>query len=217
MIWLDTTNLELIKKAKTLGILYGVTTNPDIVTSSGRSLDQVLTDLLEIQSGPVAAQVVAHDKNTMLEQAQALTHFSKRIIVKVPVSETGLEVIHILSKKRIATMATTIFHPQQAFIAALAGAQYVAPYVGQMEKNNQDAWTVLAAISTMLHNYSLKTQILAASIPTVNHFLKCAEMGIPHITIKDSVFQQLISTQSITQDWMHQFSSKWNQANLTFL
>lgn len=216
-IWLDSTNLDMIQKANHLGLLYGVTTNPDIVANSGRPLDQVLADLLKIQSGPVAAQVVAHDRETMLKQAQALHHFSKRIIVKIPVSEVGLEVIHELVKLGIATMATTIFHPQQALMAALAGAQYVAPYIGQMEKNNQEAWSILALIVKMFANYSLKTQILAASIPTVDHFLTCAEMGIPNVTVKDAVFNQLITTETVTQDWMSKFSNKWEQANLTFL
>lgn len=216
-LWLDTTDSEVIKQAKKLGILYGVTTNPAIVAADGRPFTAILRDLLSLQEGPVAAQVIAQDLKGMLQQADLLRHFSDRIIVKIPVSETGLEAISQLSAKHVPVMATTIFQPHQALMAALAGARYVAPYVGQIEKNGGDPWITLKAIMQMYSNHSVETEILAASIPTLDHFQKCAELGVPHITFKTPIFQQLVQTTPQTQDWMNRFEALWKEANLSFL
>lgn len=216
-IWLDTTDLNVIKKAKKLGLLFGVTTNPAIIAASRQSLESVLKGLLENQDGPVAAQVLAHNTAEMIHQAEILHRYSKRIIVKIPVSETGLEAIRHLSQNGIPIMATTIFQPHQALLSAHAGATFVAPYIGQMEKAGQDPWNVLQTITKIYNNYSIKTEILAASIPTLEHFLKCAEMSIPHITIKEPVFQLLINTVPATQEWMNKFSETWEQSNTPFL
>src|SRR5947209_968437 len=131
-IWLDTSNIRMVQKAIRFGILAGVTTNPSIIAQSQRSLEEVLEDLLHYQEGPVTAQVVAEETREMVQQGQNLFAFSNRIIVKVPITKNGLEAIHLLSRQGIPTMATVLFSPRQALMAALAGANYVAPYLSRM-------------------------------------------------------------------------------------
>jgi transaldolase len=216
-IWLDTTNLDVIEKALRFGILYGITTNPTLIAQSGKKMDLILKELLDVQNGPVTAQVIASDVSGMVEQAKNLNEFSERIIVKIPASQEGLEAIHILSNCNIPTMATVVFKPNQALVSALSGVNYVAPYISQIEKSGHNPWEILNSILTMIKNYSLKTEILAASLSSLEHIQKCAELGIPHITIKDPLFNQLVETVPLTHERIQQFALNWEASKTTFI
>lgn len=216
-IWLDTTNIDLVKQADELGILFGVTTNPGLIADSKKSMRTVLQELLDHQDGPVTAQVIAEDTQGMIAQAQELFDFSDRLIVKIPMTEPGLEAIQTLNHLAIPTMATVILEPYQVLLAAIAGANYVAPYVGQMERNGLNPWEALSEMSRMIQNYQLNTEILAASISGLDQLSKCATLGIPHVTLKDSVFTQLISTNPKTQERINQFNTSWKQTKQSFL
>lgn len=212
-IWLDTTNVELVKMADDLGFLFGVTTNPALVAKSGKPMKEILRNLLDIQDGPVTGQVVAQDAKGMVKQGQMLYDFSDRIVVKIPVTEEGLQAIHVLSHEEIPVMATVVFHPYQALVAALAGAHYIAPYVGQIEKSGKNPWEVLSSMMNIYEKQGIKTEILAASISTNEQVTKCAELGIPHITLKDEAFRQLIATAPNTKERVDHFISVWNQSS----
>lgn len=216
-IWLDTTNIELITAADSAGFLFGVTTNPALIAQSGKSMKEVLRSLLDCQDGPITAQVLDQTAEGMIEQGKKLYDFSDRIIVKVPVTEQGLKAIHVLSHEQISVMATVVFEPHQALLAALAGAHYVAPYVGQIDKNGKNPWDILKSMLTIFQNNQIKTQILAASISTIEQVTKCAEIGIQHITLKDDTFKKLISTVSLTQERVDHFTSVWNESKATFI
>lgn len=216
-IWLDSTNLEMIKKVAEFGFLYGVTTNPSILAASEKSVEHTLREILDNQDGPVTVQVVAQDVPGMIQQGKDFYDFSDRIIVKIPVTQEGLEAIRALTLLEIPTMATVIFHPLQGLLAALAGAQYAAPYLSQIEKNGKDPWEVLRSMIAMFSHYKLETQILAASINTLEQITKCAEMGIPHITLKESVFSQLIETNPMTKERVNHFASTWEQSKRELL
>jgi len=205
-IWLDTSNMRMVQKAIRYGILAGVTTNPTIISQSKRSLEDVLEDLLHYQEGPVTAQVTAEDVREMVQQGQMLYSFSNRIIVKVPITQNGLEAIHLLSRQGIPTMATVLFSPHQALMAALAGAEYIAPYLGRLEKSGGDPWKLLISIKQIFQNYQLKTKILGASINSIEHVVNCAEIGIYGITIKDDIFDQLIENQHLTTQGVEKFA-----------
>lgn len=208
-IWLDTANIATIQKAIRFGLLAGVTTNPTIISESRKSLENVLEDLLHYQEGPITAQVVAEQTAEMVQQGQNLFNFSNRIIVKIPVTKQGLEAIYLLSRQGIPTMATTLFAPRQALMAALAGADYIAPYLSRLEKAGEDPWTVLSTMSRILHNYRLKTKILGASINSVEQVLKCAEIGIYGVTLKEEIFDRLIEDHSMTIQNVQKFSEDW--------
>ena len=205
-IWLDTANIDLIKKAKQLGILHGVTTNPSILAKENREPSAILNDILKVQSGPVTAQVMSEDCRGMMEEADYYQSISKRILVKIPVTQEGLKAIHQLSRQSIPTMATVIFHPNQALLAALAGADYVAPYVGRMESAGENAFEMLESMSKIFANYHFETKILAASIKDTKRVNKCAEIGIHAVTLKDEVFNMLIGDNELTLQSLAQFS-----------
>lgn len=204
-IWLDTTNAKIIQTAVRFGVLTGVTTNPTLIAQTKRKEQHVLKDLLHYQEGPVTAQVTSLDVAEMVQQGQSLYSFSKRIIVKVPVTQAGLEAIHLLSRQGIPTMATVVFDVQQALMAALAGAAHVAIYITRIEKAGKNPWDILASILKIFQNYKLKTKILGASISSVEQVLKCAEMGINAVTIKEEVFGKLIADSPLTQESVKQF------------
>lgn len=210
-LWLDTCHLDTIKKANRFGIIHGITTNPSIIAKSNQDPIKIITSLLEIQKGPVAVQVNAEEASEMIKEAKQLREMSERIIVKVPVSEEGLEAIHSLSQMGIATLATTLFHPNQALLAALAGADYIAPYLGRMFDEGIDAWSVLQSMITMYKQHSFKTKILVAALKSTEHIILCAEMGVHAITIKRESFSELMSEHPLTQQWIKIFAQDWEE------
>lgn len=212
-IWLDTTNIRTIEKAVRFGLLSGVTTNPTLIAQSKRDLEEVLEDLLHHQEGPVTAQVVTDDVHEMVQQGQSLYSLSNRLIIKVPLTRNGLEAIHLLSRQGIPTMGTVIFHPRQALMAALAGAGYVAPYLGRLEKGGGNPWALLKSILHIFQTYRLNTKILGASLQTVEHVIQCAEIGIYGVTIKDDLFDKLIETDAMTLQGVEQFAKDWQNIN----
>lgn len=210
-IWLDTTNVLLVQKAVKFGLLSGVTTNPTLIAHANRDLEEILEDLLHYQEGPVTAQVVASDTEEMVQQGQNLYSLSNRLIIKVPCTENGLEALHLLSRQGIPTMATVIFHPRQALLASLAGADYIAPYVGRIENEGGNPWAVLKSIVNILQLYRLKTKILAASLQSIDQVVNCAELGLFGVTVKDELFAKLIETDSLTAKGVKQFDADWQR------
>lgn len=204
-IWLDSANIRTIQKALRLGLLSGITTNPNIIAQTGRPLDEILEDLLHYQEGLVAVQVDESDVFEMVQQGQSIYSFSKRLIVKVPVTQKGLEAIHLLSRQGIPTMGTAIFHAHQALMAALAGAKYVAPYLSHIERKGGDPWSELKMMTQIFQNYQLKTKIIGASIQSIEGVMKCALTGIYGITIKDQIFEELIADQPLTTQALQAF------------
>lgn len=208
-IWLDTTNIQTVHKAVQFGLLSGVTTNPSLIAQAGGDIEEVLEHLLHHQEGPVAAQVVANDPFDMVQQGQTLYSLSNRLVIKVPLTKNGLEAIHLLSRQGIPTMATVVFQPRQALMAALAGANYIAPYLGRLEQSGMDPWTILQNMSNLFQNYRLKTKILGASLHTIEHVLKCAEVGIYGVTVKDDLFEKLIENDPLTLAGVEKFAADW--------
>lgn len=212
-IWLDTTTIRIIQKAVRFGLLAGVTTNPTMIAQAQRSLEEIIEDLLHYQEEPVTVQVVGTEIEEMVQQGQSLHSLSNRLIIKVPLTKNGLEAIHLLSRQGIPTMATVIFHPRQALMAALAGADYVAPYLGRLEMLGGNPWTFLKSLVHIFQNYRLKTKILGASLQSVDHVLQCAEAGIYGVTVKDELFEKLIETDSFTLKGVEQFALDWQKVD----
>ena len=208
-LWLDTSHLDTIKKAYRYGIIHGVTTNPSIIAKSHQDPALLIPSLLDIQKGPVAIQVTADEAEGMVHEAKCLYQMSSRIIIKIPVTQEGLAAIHILSAMGIATMATALFHPNQAYLAALAGASYVAPYLGRMFDEGIDAWSVLQTMLAIYRQHSFKTKILVAALKSTEHITLCAEMGVHAITIKKESFDELITEHPLTEQWVKIFAQDW--------
>lgn len=208
-IWLDTCDKKAIAAGGRLGILYGVTSNPTILAETKDMPEKIINTVLETQSGPMAVQVIAEDAEEMIHQALALQAISKRIIIKIPVTKQGLSAMQTLTKKGIPVMATAIFEPKQALLAAVAGALYVAPYVGRMFDAGIDAYAALESMVKIFDKQGFQTKILAAALKTTEQVIACAEMGIGAVTLKNSLFLQFVADEALTMDSLNAFSNDW--------
>ncbi len=208
-IWLDTCDTKAIAHADRFGVIAGVTTNPTILSQSTHELEQIIFALLEVQKGPVCVQILAEEADEIIKKAITLNAFSSRIIVKIPVTEDGLIAIKALSDKKIPTLATAIFEPRQALMAALAGANYAAPYVGRMFDAGIEAYSSLQTMMNIYKQFNFKTKILAAALRTTEQIIACAEIGIHAVTLKNSLFSQLIADDPLTAESLRGFAEDW--------
>lgn len=208
-IWLDTCDSQTIINANRLGIIYGVTTNPSILASANESHDKILNRLLEVQDGPLAVQVTAMHAKEMIKQALALHSFSDRIIVKIPVIQEGLVAIKALVEEGVSVMATAVFYPNQALLAAIAGADYIAPYLGRMLDEDLDAFEALDVMVKIYQNHQFKTKILAAALRTTDQITACATAGIPAVTLKSTLFSQFVANDKSTLNCLKAFADDW--------
>lgn len=208
-IWLDTTDRSAIEEAQEAGLLFGITTNPSIVSNAGEPLEELLDDLLNRQQGPVAVQVTTHTAGDMIEQAKDLYDFSNRIIVKIPAIPEGLKAIANLSHIGIPTMATAILEPLQGFLAAQAGAAYAAPYFSHMGENRLD---ILRTLYALLSTYRSQTKLLVAALNSPDQVLACVEIGVPALTLKAQLFLDCCKPPAQTLKHLTKFDTDWLQA-----
>ncbi len=208
-IWLDTCDYRAVGEASQLGILTGVTTNPLILAKSRDSTEKTLSKLLDIQDGPVAAQVLGRSTQEMVTEGRAFHKFSDRILVKVPVTQAGIAAITTLKSEGIAVLATVIFHPHQVLLAAIAGADYAAPYIGRMFDAGIDAYASLKTMETILQQHRLETKILAASLQNTDQLLAVAEMGISAVTLKPSLFSTFLADDPLTLEALESFEAAY--------
>ncbi|NGX51201.1 MAG: Transaldolase [Chlamydiae bacterium] len=207
-IWLDCIDAKTVQFGELLGILSGVTTNPSLISESEKSLEELLTEILALQRGPVAVQVTVPNHSGIIEQAETLRDFSERIIVKIPVTQEGLRAISTLAYLQIPVMATTIFTTSQALFACHAGADYLAPYFSKMESPLDRLETTLL----MLDRYGFDTKLLVASLKTVEQIDDCLDLGVDCITIKKELFESFIADQPKTFESLERFSRDWKNA-----
>lgn len=216
-IWLDTCDSQIVSTACRLGIIHGITTNPSILASAQEDQDKVISRLLDIQKGPVAVQVVADDADEMIKQALALHDFSHRIIVKIPVVQEGLAAMKVLVQEGISIMATAVFQPNQALLAGIVGADYVAPYVSRMFDEGIDAYSALETMASIYKNPQFKTKILAAALRTTEQITTCASMGISAVTLKGQLFSQFIANDKATVNSLMAFAEDWEACKYQIL
>jgi len=208
-LWLDTCDTQAITAASRFGLIYGITTNPSLLARAHDDHERVISSLLDVQDGPLAVQVTADEAVEMIQRGESLHAFSNRIVVKIPVTEEGLVAIRNLSEKGIPVMATAIFHPKQAWLAALAGAKYAAPYVGRMFDSGIEAYASLQMIVKIYQQYGIQTKIIAAALKTTDQLVSCAEMSIDAATLKPSLFSQLVADDPLTMDSLRGFTEDW--------
>lgn len=210
--WIDSISTDAIKQVSKLGILYGVTTNPALLHN-----DRELNDIInEFKEGPIAVQVSANSAEEMVEQGVILSELCDRIIVKVPVTKEGLEAIHHLAERHIITMATCVFTPLQALLAAEAGSDYVALYLSRFERSGGNIKELVSACKKILENYHWDTRLIAASIQDIKQIELCAEAGVHAITLKEPLFKQLLVDNPLTLEALEDFDtfSKAKDASL---
>lgn len=209
-IWLDTIDLESIRKGVKIGLVEGVTTNPAILSQS-EQVGELLVELLSIQKGLIAIQVIATEAQDMISQGRLLHEMSDRIVVKIPVNRKGLVAIRQLSQEKIPVLGTAVMHPRQALLASMAGASYIALYLSHIADEGEDAFFALQAMKEMLQHQTTPPKILVASLRQIDQIIRCAQMGIDAVTLKAELFDQLIEDSSISNSFTEKFNLKWHE------
>jgi transaldolase len=210
-IFLDTADIEEIRTAARWGVLDGVTTNPTLYAKVGGNYDQILAEICKITSGPVSAEVVAEDVEGMLAEGRHFAKLAPNIVVKVPMSETGLEAISRFAEEGIKTNCTLIFSTNQGLLAAKAGATFVSPFVGRLDDINQDGMIVIRELAEVFAIYEIEAQIISASIRNPLHVTQSALAGAHIATLPFKVLQQMVR-HPLTDKGMVQFRKDWDEA-----
>lgn len=206
--FVDTADVAAISELNDLGMVDGVTTNPSLILKSGRNILEVTKEICDIVSGPVSAEVVALQADEMIAEGRKLAAIAPNITVKVPLTWDGLKACKVLSGEGFMVNVTLCFSANQALLAAKAGATFISPFVGRLDDINMDGLELIADIRTIYDNYDYDTQILAASIRTVNHISDCAKIGADVITAPPAVIKSLAS-HPLTDKGMDQFMKDW--------
>lgn len=206
--FLDTADVAAIKELNDLGMVDGVTTNPSIILKSGRDILEVTREICSIVTGPVSAEVVAMTADEMIAEGRKLAEIASNITVKVPLTWDGLKACKVLSGEGKMVNVTLCFSVNQALIAAKAGATFISPFVGRLDDINLDGMELISDIRQVYDNYGFETQILAASIRTVNHVTQAALVGADVITAPPSVIKAL-ANHPLTDAGLAQFEKDW--------
>ena len=206
--FVDTADVAAIAELNDLGMVDGVTTNPSLILKSGRDILEVTKEICGIVSGPVSAEVVALDAETMISEGRKLAAIAPNITVKVPLTWDGLKACKVLSGEGKMVNVTLCFSVNQALIAAKAGATFISPFLGRLDDINLDGLELISDIRQVYDNYGYETQILAASIRTVNHVTQCALVGGDAMTAPPAVIKSL-ANHPLTDNGIAQFMKDW--------
>ncbi len=208
--FIDTANIEEIKKAHALGMVDGVTTNPSLIARENRPFEELLQEICELVDGPVNGEVVSLDAEGMVEEGRKLAAFHPNIVVKIPMTTEGLKAVKILSSENIRTNVTLIFSSTQALMAAKAGASYVSPFVGRLDDIAQVGMDLVSEIMNIYSNYGYETEVIVASIRNPIHVVEAALIGADIATIPFKVIAQL-AKHPLTDIGLEKFLADWEK------
>lgn len=191
--FVDTAEIDAIAELNDLGMVDGVTTNPSLIKKSGRDIIEVTKEICALVDGPVSAEVTAVDADQMIAEGRKLVEIAENIAVKVPLTWDGLKACKALSDDGHMVNVTLCFSANQALLAAKAGATFISPFLGRLDDINLDGTDLIADIRQVYDNYGYETQILAASIRTVNHVTQCALIGADVMTAPPNVIKAMVN------------------------
>jgi transaldolase len=215
--FLDTANLDQIKEAQSLGIIDGVTTNPSLMAKEGiKGQQNILQHYIDIcnivEGGDVSAEVISTDFEGLIKEGEQLAALHKQIVVKVPVTKDGIKAIKYLTSKGIRTNCTLVFTVGQALLAAKAGATYVSPFAGRLDDISQDGMALIGQIVEMFNYYGYATQVLAASIRSTFHIIRCIELGADVATCPMEPILGLLN-HPLTDSGLKKFLDDYHRVN----
>jgi len=210
-LFIDTANVEEIRKASEWGVLSGVTTNPSLIAKEGRDLLEVIQEITSIVDGPISAEVISLKAEEMIEEGEKFAKLSENIVIKVPMTTEGLKAVHAFSKQGIKTNVTLVFSANQALMAARAGATFVSPFVGRLDDISFDGLTLIRDIREIFDVHGITTEIIAASIRHPMHALESAKAGSDIATIPFKVLEQM-TKHPLTDSGIEKFLADWNKA-----
>ena len=208
--FIDTANLDEIRKFKEMGLLDGVTTNPSLIAKENVDFRQRIADICEIVQGPVSAEVVSTDCEGMMAEARTLAKLSPHVVVKLPTIPEGVKALAKCTKEGIKTNMTLVFQPLQALVVAKNGAAYVSPFLGRLDDIGHDGMEVLHIIREIYDNYDFSTKILAASLRHPLHVVQAARLGADVATIPPAVLARLLD-HPLTDIGLERFLADWKK------
>lgn len=214
--FVDTGDIAEIRALAATGLLDGVTTNPSLIMKAGKPFIPLIEEICSVVSGPVSAEVASTDFETMLKEGQKLAKLADNIAVKVPLTEAGLKVCKILSDDGTMVNVTLCFSGTQALLAAKAGATFISPFIGRLDDIGEDGMQVIADIRQIYDNYAFKTEILAASIRSIDHVLQAAKIGADVATIPPNIIKDLYKHQ-LTDKGLAAFVADWAKTGQSIL
>lgn len=212
-IFIDTANVEEIKKANDMGVICGVTTNPSLIAKEGRDFGEVIREITSIVDGPISGEIKATTTKAedMIKEAREIAAIHKNMVVKIPITDEGLKAVNVLSKEGIKTNVTLIFNPTQALFAAIAGATYVSPFLGRLDDIATPGIDLIKNISEMFKAQNIKTEIICASIRSPLHITPCAIAGAHIATVPYKVIEQSIK-HPLTDIGIEKFIKDYKEA-----
>lgn len=206
--FVDTADVAAIRELNDLGMVDGVTTNPSLILKAGRDIAEVTKEICDMVDGPVSAEVVAEKAEDMIREGKHLAKIADNITIKVPLTWDGLKACKALSDEGHMVNVTLCFSAAQALLAAKAGATFISPFIGRLDDINLDGLDLIAEIRQIYDNYGFETEILAASIRSVNHITECAKIGADVITAPPAVIKSMVS-HVLTDKGLAQFNADW--------
>ncbi len=208
--FIDTANIDEIRKARAWGVLDGVTTNPSLVAKTGQRFDDVKREILALVDGPVSLEVTAVDYDGMMAQARALHAEGSQVVVKVPLTPAGIAATRTCTEEGIKTNVTLCFSANQALLAAKAGATYISPFVGRLDDISREGMALIEDIVRIYENYGFATQVLVASVRHPQHVLESARLGAHVCTMPIKVIEQLFH-HPLTDIGLDRFLADWKR------
>lgn len=212
--FVDTADTAAIRELNALGLVDGVTTNPSLIKKSGRDFRDVISEICDLVSGPVSAEVIATEAAGMIKEGQSLAEIAPNVVVKLPLTLDGLQACKQFASKGVATNVTLCFSANQALLAAKAGATYISPFIGRLDDIHTDGLELIQDIRKIYDNYGFETQILAASIRSPNHVKDCAIIGADVMTAPPGVIKSLVN-HVLTDKGLAAFLADAETANIS--
>jgi transaldolase len=208
--FIDTADVNEIKEAESLGILDGVTTNPTLISKTGRPFRETIEEICTIVEGPVSAEVVSTETEAIIKEGRDLAKIADNIVVKVPLIKDGLKAVKVLTSEGIKVNVTLCFSSNQALLAAKVGATYISPFVGRLDDKGHTGMEVVDEIRTIYDNYDFDTEIIVASVRTPLHVRDAALMGADIATIPLEVFNKIVQ-HPLTDAGLKSFLADWEK------
>ncbi|AKF83372.1 transaldolase [Myxococcus fulvus 124B02] len=208
--FIDSADVEEIRKAHAMGCVDGVTTNPSLLAKVGRGLEETIREICSIVDGPISAEAVSLDAEGLIAEGRTLAKIHDNVVVKIPMGVEGVKAVKALTAEGIRTNVTLIFSANQALLCAKAGATYVSPFVGRLDDISQDGMELIANILEIYQNYDFDTQVLVASVRNPVHVLQSARLGAHVATLPYNVITQL-ANHPLTESGIKKFLADWEK------
>jgi transaldolase len=209
-IFLDTANLTSIKMYNDMGLLDGITTNPSLLAKEGGDPHKTMEEIVRIVKGDVSLEVVSTEYKGMIEEAHRLKKYGGNVVIKVPMTADGLKACKSLSQEGISVNVTLVFSPNQAVLAAKAGAKYVSPFIGRLDDIGEDGMALIAEIKQIFSNYDFKTQVLVASVRHPMHVVEAGKIGADVVTLPPDVLGKMLK-HPLTDIGLKNFLADWEK------